>query len=254
MSFVDETGDITRNYDGGSLAALSPPSRSQRSPTRSDSTSSVAISNLVSPGSISPEPRDSTVHSPAEEELPLELEPVFHRQRTGSRGMPLQDLLTGTSPPPRKEPGESSCLASLYLDRTTWPLQDPQDAKLLQHYITDVAGWVCTHALRTGRMELIPGEQYDIHNKSNHFQTTVPLLSATCPMLSHAVFALSAKHLSKTTDFNPHITNHYLNFCIPIYTAALASPALALDDAFIATTVILRAIEVRSCFLPFEPC
>jgi len=82
-----------------------------------------------------------------------------------------------------------------------------------------------------------------MHDRLNHFQTIVPLASATCPMLMDAMLALAARHLSHTADYDPYVANHYHTSCLKSYIPALGSTGSTLDSSLLAATVILRTFE-----------
>jgi hypothetical protein len=168
---VDETGDVTRNYDSSGLSLLDP-SASQStapSPVRISTNRSVSIHNLISSpplaspasdggSSSAPRRRNSITFSPTDEPiLPRELDPfprdvgveTERRSNHPHSRMPLQDILI----PSLKHPPvnthtlndqmdeDSAEIPSLHLSQTMWPLP-ARDAKLLRHYITELGKWV----------------------------------------------------------------------------------------------------------------
>ncbi|KAF8535489.1 hypothetical protein BDD12DRAFT_751928 [Trichophaea hybrida] len=106
-----------------------------------------------------------------------------------------------------------------------WPLP-ARDAKLLRHYITHLGKW------------------FDMHDNLGHFQTVVPLNSATCPMLMNAS-SLSILQLSHTSDdYDALVASHYHQSCLELYIPALSSVGPNnLDPSLLAATVLLRAFR-----------
>jgi hypothetical protein len=57
------------------------------------------------------------------------------------------------------------------------------------------------------------------------------------------VLALSARHLSRTADFNVYVANQYYQECLQHLIPALADDEMIDDDGLLAATVILRLLE-----------
>ncbi|KAL1962653.1 hypothetical protein VTN77DRAFT_9287 [Rasamsonia byssochlamydoides] len=93
---------------------------------------------------------------------------------TGSEGLVTNLELTGDSPTLSLHSN-----LSIYTPRPRAPLEDPQMARLLRHYIDNLASWL------------------DLNDPKHHFSIAVPHLALTCPMLLDAILAFSASHLSR---------------------------------------------------------
>ena len=121
----------------------------------------------------------------------------------------------------------SQLLPQLYLEKSALPLTDMGEAMLFRYY--------CTHLARNS----------DILDPQRHFRTVVPLRAATCPILLNAIFALSARHLSRIGQFNPLISNAYYQACLQRLIPLLSDSAseAILDENLLAAHVILRHLE-----------
>jgi hypothetical protein len=71
----------------------------------------------------------------------------------------------------------------------------------------------------------------------------VPQRARKCPTLYNAILALSARHLSQISDFDPYASNHYYEECLKTLIPALNDPDAALDDNLLVATVVLRLLE-----------
>jgi hypothetical protein len=68
--------------------------------------------------------------------------------------------------------------------------------------------------------------------------------AATCPTLLNAIFALSARHLSRIGEYDPLISNRYHQECLKHLIPMLDDSAAAvLDENLFASTIILRHLE-----------
>jgi hypothetical protein len=79
-----------------------------------------------------------------------------------------------------------------------------------------------------------------MHDPANHFATSVPLTSATCPMLLNAILALSARHLSISNSIDRVVALQYHQACLAEYIPAVGQSN---DSALLAATVLLRTFE-----------
>lgn len=115
--------------------------------------------------------------------------------------------------------------ASVYRNVSAWPFKDPAEAKLMRYFIEKVA------------------RRFDLCDPDRHFALVVPWRAAFCPPLLDASLALSARCLSRTTDFDPLISNRYYQRCLKalIPTFEIAD-ALKNQDLF-AAVVLLRTLE-----------
>lgn len=55
--------------------------------------------------------------------------------------------------------------------------------------------------------------------------------------------ALSARHLSRTTAFDPFASDRYYQACLEKLIPALDDDAITMDDDLLAATVVLRLLE-----------
>lgn len=85
--------------------------------------------------------------------------------------------------------------------------------------------------------------QFDFCDKDRHFGTTVVQLSSTCEPLLNAIFAVSAKHLSLTSDYPPLASDKYQRKCLQILIPALNDQSSLLDQTLFAATAILRLFD-----------
>ncbi|KAH6994654.1 hypothetical protein EDB82DRAFT_502243 [Fusarium venenatum] len=127
------------------------------------------------------------------------------------------------------------------VESTRFPLQDPQEACLLRYFVEELSHWL------------------DLCDERRHFQLVVPIRARHHPPLLYAIFALSARHLSRLPKYKtpqgilyqgqllpkltPHDAVEYTLKCIP----ALRDFHTIQDDekleSIIATAVILRQLE-----------
>ena len=119
----------------------------------------------------------------------------------------------------------SESLSRIYLDAAAWPLSNRQEAQLLRYFVEQLA------------------RNFDLTDPLKHFRTVVPQRAATCPPLLNAIFALSARHLSRVSDFDPLISNRYHQECLKHLIPMLDDTTAILDENLLASTIILRHLE-----------
>ncbi|KIX96706.1 uncharacterized protein Z520_07425 [Fonsecaea multimorphosa CBS 102226] len=124
-------------------------------------------------------------------------------------------------------PSEASRL-QLYGPRMPLPFQDAQEAILFQYYMESLAG------------------QLDITDMQRHFAVDVPERALFCPVLLEALLAFSARHLSRTSEFDPAVADHHHQACVRLMIPMLDQKELVADETLFAATVILRAFEETS--------
>jgi hypothetical protein len=120
-------------------------------------------------------------------------------------------------------------LPSIYLDKPVWPLIDPQEARLLRHFVQNLAIWL------------------DLCDPAQHFQVEVPRRAGTCPILLNAIFALSARHLNLTGSYDALASNRYHQECLKYLIPMLNNTATVSDETLFAATIILRVLEEIDC-------
>ncbi|KAH7156095.1 hypothetical protein EDB81DRAFT_880427 [Dactylonectria macrodidyma] len=113
----------------------------------------------------------------------------------------------------------------LYRDVSMWPLTNANEANLIRHYIENVS------------------RIFDLCDRERHFSQVVPWRAATCPPLMDAVLALSARWLSRTTDFDEYVADRYQQRCLNSMVPMLGDPDALLNEDLFAAIVILRTLE-----------
>ncbi|KAL7807438.1 fungal-specific transcription factor domain-containing protein [Trichoderma gracile] len=119
--------------------------------------------------------------------------------------------------------------SAIYTQGPTKPLRDPLIARLLRHYINHLACWL------------------DVNDPQRQFETFVPHLAMSCPILLHAVLAFSACHLNRVDGSCGELCAvHYHDLSVQGLIPALADPSTTLDNVLPISTVILRMYEMMS--------
>lgn len=126
---------------------------------------------------------------------------------------------------PGFETSVSHSLSRIYLDSPVWPLQDREEARLLRHFVENLA------------------RNFDLTDPRRHFRSVVPQRAAICPTLMNAIFALSARHLSRIGEYDPLVSNKYHQECLKHLIPMLDDTAAILDENLLASTIILRHLE-----------
>ncbi|KAJ4259547.1 hypothetical protein NW762_007476 [Fusarium torreyae] len=115
--------------------------------------------------------------------------------------------------------------APVYRNISVWPLKDPVEAKLMRYFIEKIA------------------RRFDLCDPQRNFALVVPWRAAFCPPLLDAALALSARCLSRTTDFDTYTSNRYYQRCLNSLISTLeVADALKNQDLF-AAVVLLRTLE-----------
>lgn len=70
-----------------------------------------------------------------------------------------------------------------------WPLESREEAKLMQHFVQNVAPCL------------------DLTDPMRHFASVVPIRAQSSSLLRDAIFAASARHLSRTESMDPFISD-----------------------------------------------
>ncbi|KAI1455557.1 hypothetical protein F4805DRAFT_265043 [Annulohypoxylon moriforme] len=105
------------------------------------------------------------------------------------------------------------------------PLKDRTEALLFRHYIQKLA--ICL----------------DLCDPHRHFEFVVPERAAESHTLLNAIFAIAARHLSHTTDFDPLASNRYHDECLKYLIPMLNHASTVSDENLFAATIILRMLE-----------
>ncbi|PMD15758.1 hypothetical protein NA56DRAFT_649841 [Hyaloscypha hepaticicola] len=113
----------------------------------------------------------------------------------------------------------------LYGPRMELPFKVAHEALLFQHYMEHLAPLL------------------DITDIQRHFGVDVPERALSCPVLLNALLAFSARHLSRTSDYDPAIADYYHQKCVRLLIPMLDQKELVADETLFAAAVILRAFE-----------
>jgi hypothetical protein len=116
-------------------------------------------------------------------------------------------------------------LARIYEDGSPWPLPRKEEAVLMRHFVENLS--ICM----------------DICDPDRHFALIVPHRASICPTLLNAIFACSARHLSRVGDFDASISEKYHQECLKHLIPMLSDGAAVMDENLLAATVILRFFE-----------
>ncbi|TDZ13787.1 hypothetical protein Cob_v013082 [Colletotrichum orbiculare MAFF 240422] len=112
-----------------------------------------------------------------------------------------------------------------YVESPLWPLRDRQEAFLYRYFVNSLAPY------------------FDLCDSGRHFARVVPKRAVYCPTLLNALFAASAKRLSRTMGVDPMIADRYHQRCLRSLIPALSSSTAVVDDNLLAAVVILRFTE-----------
>lgn len=112
-----------------------------------------------------------------------------------------------------------------YLDSRVWPVRSFEEAKLMRHFVENLAA------------------SFDLTDSVCHFRNVVPQRVAGCPPLLNAMLAAAARHLSRISDLDVYIADRYHNECLKYLIPMLDDDSAVLDENLLASTVILRYLE-----------
>ncbi|KAI0006829.1 hypothetical protein F4779DRAFT_643850 [Xylariaceae sp. FL0662B] len=130
--------------------------------------------------------------------------------------------LRGNTPPTHML--GNSPISALH-DVSPLPLRNRTEAVLFRHYIQKIA--ICL----------------DLSDPLRHFELVVPERAGICHTLLNAVFAIAARHLSHTTNFDPLASNRYHDECLRYLIPMLNHTSAVSDENLFAATIILRMLE-----------
>ncbi|KAI1404254.1 hypothetical protein F4819DRAFT_149777 [Hypoxylon fuscum] len=122
-------------------------------------------------------------------------------------------------------PPPSNALVSTVPNASNLPLKNRTEALLFRHYIQKLA--ICL----------------DLCDPLRHFELVVPERAGVCHTLLNAIFAIAARHLSHTTDFDPLASNRYHDECLKYLIPMLNHASTVSDENLFAATIILRMLE-----------
>lgn len=86
-------------------------------------------------------------------------------------------------------------------------------------------------------------DQFDMVDDRCHFGVQVVQRAKTNSTLMNAIFALSARQLSRTSDFDPYVADAYYQRCFETLIPALNDNIAIRDESLLAATIILRLME-----------
>ncbi|KAK9786706.1 hypothetical protein SCARD494_11010 [Seiridium cardinale] len=104
-------------------------------------------------------------------------------------------------------------------------LMNETEAHLFRHYVQRLA--VCL----------------DLCDPLRNFELVVPHRATMCPTLLKAIFAIAARHLSQTSDYDALASNIYHDECLGYLIPMLNMSYTVSDENLFAATIILRMLE-----------
>ncbi|KAH7392799.1 hypothetical protein BKA66DRAFT_438942 [Pyrenochaeta sp. MPI-SDFR-AT-0127] len=216
VQFLDESSEIRSQYTGDSCSSFGSPSAG---PTQSPNPGSTGSGDIHSgtPSSSLMTPVDGfTVLSLLNSESPVQIQPtsapISHNHQLSTDS--FQDN-RGSTFVYQQPPGAP----------ILWPLEHEQEAMLLQHYIDNVALF------------------FDMMDHECHFGVHVVQRAKQNSTLMNAILALSARQLSRTTDFDPYIADAYYQRCFDTLIPALNDHIAIKEESLLAATILLRLLE-----------
>ncbi|OWY51168.1 putative Zn(II)2Cys6 transcription factor (Eurofung) [Alternaria alternata] len=217
FQFLDESSEIRSQYVQDGYSPFGSPSVHVPSPS---GTPGSAQGTALTPSSTLFTPTENlTVLSLLNSESPVQQQttapPVLHDHRANTSAYhPHHDEGVSTFVY-QQPPGEP----------VLWPLEHEQEAMLLQHYIENVALF------------------FDMVDTRDHFGVHIVQMAKQNSTLMNAILALSARQLSRTTDFDPYIADAYYQRCFDTLIPALNDNVTIKEEPLLAATVILRLLE-----------
>lgn len=125
-----------------------------------------------------------------------------------------------------------------------------REAKLVRHYQEHLAPWVSA----PGHHVFVicsDNDQLDISNRDRYFEMTIPTQSIQSPCLLNAILGISARHLSRISDYDPKAYEGYVRRCLASYEPPLSEQE---GDELLALTGILRLFEgLEVSLTSFDP-
>ncbi|KAH8883330.1 hypothetical protein GQ53DRAFT_846993 [Thozetella sp. PMI_491] len=84
---------------------------------------------------------------------------------------------------------------------------------------------------------------FDLCDQKRHFAVELPRRAVTSPILLNAIFALSARHLSFTSQFDSYAADRYHKRCLQQLGNIPHDSSALLDDDLLSATILLRTLE-----------
>jgi hypothetical protein len=110
-------------------------------------------------------------------------------------------------------------------DVPTWPLVNPAEQELFENFVKNLAIWL------------------DLCDPAERFQKEVPERAKQSQILLNAIFALSARHLNLTGNYDPLASNRYHNECLTSLRHMMSDAGTFQNASLFAATIILRVLE-----------
>lgn len=85
-----------------------------------------------------------------------------------------------------------------------------------------------------------------------HFGIHVVHRAKNNSTLMNAILALSARQLSRTTEFDSYVADAYYSRCFETLIPALNDDVASRDESLLAATIILRLLEEMNSAFPDE--
>lgn len=101
----------------------------------------------------------------------------------------------------------------------------PEEVDLMRHFILSLSPW------------------FDACNHKRHFGMTVPQYALDSLVLRNAIFATSAGHLSRISNYEPSVSVRYYQKCQDDLIPMVTKNGLRMDMALLAATVILSLLK-----------
>ncbi|KAH7117723.1 hypothetical protein B0J11DRAFT_90108 [Dendryphion nanum] len=217
IQFLDESHEIRAQYDSDFSPFDHTPPKQTCSPAPSSGTSAINQVETPPPSIISPTEGVSVLsllnsESPAQSHQQFSTPDVPYETQLSHSPAPASDLHTFVY---QQAPGVP----------ILWPLEHEQEAMLLQHYLDNVALF------------------FDMMDNRRHFGNHVVQRAKKNSTLMNAILALSARHLSRVTDFDPYVADAYYQRCFETLIPALNDNISIRDESLLAATIILRLME-----------
>jgi hypothetical protein len=260
LNFIDETQDLVSIYDEDGASERTPiysgsstrqpsvpriadlhsgsgtpttpltPRNGQPSPTKRQ-----RLNHEQSP-SVGYQPVDETfIHETAEDDVTPSNRQSISRSPYMQRLAPdSSELEFSSTNSPHRESQRNLQLPTvgtpqIYTDNPQWPLRDLEQAKLMRYYIENIAPFL------------------DLCDLKRHFALVVPHRAASCPPLLNAIFAASARHLSRVAGADAWVADNYHSECLKSLIPLLNDSAALTDENLLAAMIILRYHEEIEC-------
>lgn len=122
-------------------------------------------------------------------------------------------------------PRLSTASGPYHRTESSWPAFSAEEAHLMRHFIQNLTPW------------------FDVCDEKRHFELLVPQCAATSLPLRNAIFATSARHLSRAGNYDPSIAARYYQECLDVLIPMVKESEAVMDETLLVATVILRLLE-----------